>query len=202
MEDVVRIHLGDAFLFDAKNSFAHDTLPIVKSFEGVKPFCRNLLSSHGRLSTPGNTSTNFVETIEEEPGEERSTSQAEIMRIHDDGSEFHKIRPSTADVNTENFKMPVKIGRGESAPTLFKLSKSREKRSQWRKKNIDGDKESIDSHSIEDEIDDILSGSFSSISNSISSNKHRSAKSRDSGYLGESANFDADSSKLDVLNLP
>uniref|UniRef100_A0A914Y5C5 Uncharacterized protein n=1 Tax=Panagrolaimus superbus TaxID=310955 RepID=A0A914Y5C5_9BILA len=201
MEDVVRIHLGDAFLFDAKNSFAHDTLPIGKSFEGVKPFCRNLLSSHGRLSTPGNTSTNFVETIEEESGEERSTSQAEIIRIHDVESDSHKIRPSTADVNTNKFMSPARIGRGESAPTLFKRSKSREKRSQMRKKKIDGDKESLDSHSIDDEIDDILSGSFSSISNSIGSNKHRSAKSRDSGFLGESGNFEADS-KLDVLNLP
>lgn len=49
MEDVVRIHLGDAFLFDAKNSLAHDTLPVVKAFESAKPLCRNLLSSHGRL---------------------------------------------------------------------------------------------------------------------------------------------------------
>lgn len=115
MEDVVRIHLGDSFLYDAKNSLAHDTLP-VKLYDGPKPLCRNLLSSHGRLSTPQNRNSESVETIKEErfnssesDNDEFSKSRhsiAQILNFEEDKAERtsppereEAIRPSTADVN-------------------------------------------------------------------------------------------------------
>ena len=115
MEDVVRIHLGDSFLYDAKSSLANDTLP-VKPYDGPKPLCRNLLSSHGRLSTPQNRNSESVETIKEEQlntsesdNDEFSKSRhsiAQILNFEDNTAEKNlppekeeSIRPSTADVN-------------------------------------------------------------------------------------------------------
>ncbi|KAE9550748.1 hypothetical protein FO519_006049 [Halicephalobus sp. NKZ332] len=207
MEDVVRIHLGDSFLYDAKNSLAHDTLP-VKPYDGPKPLCRNLLSSHGRLTTPHNKNSESVETIKEEQldssesdNNEFSKSRHSIAQILSfDDNPVHKnsqekeqaIRPSTADVNNSVI-VKSELGRGDSAPTLHKRSKSRERRMQMRKKR-EQDKESIGS--IEDEIEDILNSSFSSIS--VGSHKRVivSAKSRDSGYLGESGHIDLEKPKM------
>ena len=64
---------------------------------------------------------------------------------------------------------------------------------QMRKKR-EQDKESIGS--IEDEIEDILNSSFSSISVGSHKRAVASAKSRDSGYLGESGHIDLEKSKL------
>uniref|UniRef100_A0AC34PWD3 Uncharacterized protein n=1 Tax=Panagrolaimus sp. JU765 TaxID=591449 RepID=A0AC34PWD3_9BILA len=200
MENVIKTHLGETYLFDIKNSCTNDTLPVIKSFDGAKPLCRNLLSSHGRLSTPTSDTVDFIETIKEEnpsqSDDDLDRSRQSIAQIlnFDDQDKAVNPRPSTADVANPSSFTKNEIGRGDSAPAIYKRSKSREKRLRMRKKR---DKDHDSMESLDDEIEDILNSSLSSIS-IVSNKKHdtMSAKSRDSGYLGDSGHHDFGTMKM------
>uniref|UniRef100_A0A7E4W261 Uncharacterized protein n=1 Tax=Panagrellus redivivus TaxID=6233 RepID=A0A7E4W261_PANRE len=172
MEDVVRIHLGEKALLDAKNSLAYDMLPVSKPYQNTKPFCRSFLFEPERVPTANSkTSEDNLEGTNNE--EKAFCLDDEALR----NIETEDTRPKTA---SSLVRQTTNTDKDDTVkPANYKLIKTRSL-----SKQADMLKTEVDSF-LSDDLDGLLNNSSNSLKAVIDHPKRydlHSAKSRDSGY--------------------